>query len=101
MIARNGVPVDSSFFCLYSWHFIMFLTKTHLQTLRRLKPGENRLSKALELAGITQTACALDLGYPSSYVSDLTRDRYQDMTLKNARKFADYFGCAIEDIFPK
>ena len=88
--------------CIVGTFFHMLhLTKTHIQTLRRLKLGENRLSKALELAGITQTACALDLGYPSSYVSDLTRDRYQDMTLRNARKFSEYFGCSIEDIFPR
>ena len=77
------------------------LNKTHIQTLTRTPPGQNRLARAIELAGVTQTAVGLDLGWPSSYVSDCTRARYTDMSLKNARKYARYFGVPIEVLFPE
>ena len=34
------------------------------------------------------------------HVSDVARRRYRTITVENARKFARYFGCSIEDLFP-
>ena len=31
---------------------------------------------------------------------DVARQRYRTTTVENARKFADYFGCSIADLFP-
>ena len=76
------------------------LTKTHIQTLRRTPDGESRLKKAVELSGITQIALARDLGFTQSYITDISKRRYKTMTLVNARKFATYFKCSIEDLFP-
>ena len=54
------------------------LSEQHLAILRS-EPGANRVAKALSLAGVTQTA---------------------QITVESARKFARYFGCCIEDLFP-
>ena len=43
-------------------------------------------------------AKALRLKQP--YVSDVARRRYRTITVENAWKFAAYFGCRIEDLFP-
>jgi len=76
------------------------LTKTHLQTLRRSPVDKTRIAKAVELAGITQLALSRDLRFPQSYVCDVARGRFRTITVKNARKFASYFNCRIEDLFP-
>lgn len=49
---------------------------------------------------MTNAEVARATGFGQQYVSDVARGRYQDISLANARKFADYFGCAIEDLFP-
>ena len=76
------------------------LTNTHKKRLKRSAYGTPRLLKALELAGITQQTLATDLGFTQSYVSDVGRRRYGDMSLINAYRFAEYFGVMIEDLFP-
>ncbi len=43
---------------------------------------------------------ARGVGLPQPYISDVARGRYQTITLRNARKLAEYFGCAIDDLFP-
>ena len=41
------------------------------------------------------------VGLPQPYyVSDVARQRYRTITVENARKFANYFGCSIADLFP-
>lgn len=76
------------------------LTKTHIQTLSRMPGATNRLSKAIELGGITQTAIAQDLGLTQPYVSNVIQERYCTISLQNAYKFSNYFGCPLEAIFP-
>lgn len=75
------------------------LNAEQLAILRR-EPGTNRVGKAIFLARVTQTAVAGALRVSQAYVSDVARRRYRTITVENARKFADYFGCAIEDLFP-
>ena len=42
------------------------------------------------------------VGLPQPYVSDVVaRQRYRTITVQNARKFANFFGCTIEDLFPR
>ena len=52
------------------------------------------------MAGLKQAelADAVDLAQP--YISDVARGRHSTITVENAYKFAEYFGCAIEDLFP-
>jgi plasmid maintenance system antidote protein VapI len=75
------------------------LTKRQLATLRT-EPGTNRVAKAIDLMGVTQVTVAEALGLPQPYVSDVARRRYRTITVENARKFAKFFGCSIEDLFP-
>ncbi len=75
------------------------LTEDQLRTLRS-EPGANRVAKAISLAGVTQMAVAKEIGLPQPYISDIARRRYRTITVENARKFARYFGCRIEDLFP-
>ena len=75
------------------------LTKQQLVILRS-EPGTNRVAKAISLARVTQVAVAEALGLPQPYVSDVARQRYKTITVENARKFAVFFGCSIEDLFP-
>ncbi len=75
------------------------LTEQQLAVLRSA-PGANRVAKAVSLAGVTQTALAKALGLSQPYVSDVVRRRYRTITVATAWKFARYFGCCIEDLFP-
>ena len=54
--------------------------------------------KAMALTGVTQVNLANALGLTQP-VSDVARGRYPD-GMGNARKFASYFGCLIEDLSP-
>ena len=45
-------------------------------------------------------ALAKALGLSQPYVSDVFRRRYRTITVATAQKFAQYFGCCIEDLFP-
>ena len=78
------------------------LTKKQLALLRAdsESPAWNRIASAMSLAGVTQKTVARAVGLPQPYVSDVVRGRYRTITLRNARKFARYFGCSIEDLFP-
>ena len=89
---------------LYTLHTTTYsqnamLTKQQLAILRA-EPGTNRVAKAIALAGVTQVTVADALGLPQPYVSDVARQRYKTITVENARKFAIFFGCSIEDMFP-
>jgi plasmid maintenance system antidote protein VapI len=80
----------------------MALTRTQLRELRehRVPPGANRVAKAMALAEVKQIELAAAIEVPQPYVSDVVRSRYRDITLGNAFKFAVFFGCAVEDLFP-
>ena len=76
------------------------LTKQQLAILRSA-PSTNRVAKAISVAGVTQVTVADAVGLPQPYVSDVARQRrYRTITVENTRKFVDYFGCSIADLFP-
>lgn len=50
--------------------------------------------------GVTQVSVAAAIGVTQAYVSDVARQRHRTITVANARKFAHFFGCRIEDLFP-
>lgn len=78
------------------------MTNTQLRELRRRKVdrGGNRLPSAFLLDGRTQMDCARATGFSPQYITDVKAGRIQTVTVENAHKFATFFDCAIEDIFP-
>ena len=62
--------------------------------------GHNRVAKAIELGGVTQTAIAQDLGLTQAYISDVVRELFKTITLQKAYAICTYFGCALEVLFP-
>lgn len=78
------------------------LTPTQLRELRRSDVGAagNRLAKAMELEGLKQADLAQLIQLAQPYISDVARGRHQTITVENAYRFAAYFGCSIEDLFP-
>jgi len=80
----------------------MRLTPEQLTELRStpLSSTGNRLAKAIELVGLRQADVANAASLSQPYVSDVARGRHTTITVENAHKFCDLFGCAIEDLFP-
>lgn len=80
----------------------MALNTQRLRELRKRPIGQrgNRLADAIELSQETSTSIAAELGFALQYVSDVSRGRYDTITVENAGRFSRYFGCAIEDLFP-
>ena len=78
------------------------LTQNQLERLRAasVPPGSNRVGLAISLAGVSQATVGEAVGKPQPYVSDVVRGRYRTITLANAWRFARYFGCGLEDLFP-
>jgi putative transcriptional regulator len=73
--------------------------------LRRLKTevsngSGNRVRAARAIVKMTQQQLADAVGLTQTTLSDIERQRYGTITLDTARKFAEFFGCAIEDLFP-
>lgn len=81
---------------------LMALTNRQLQELRQssVGPSGNRLAEAMRLVDIKQVALAEQTGLSQPYISDVARGRHTTITVDNARPLAEYFGCAIEDLFP-
>lgn len=77
------------------------LSPEDLKKLRRSPVnGKNRVKLAMDLAGMKQVQVAAALGRNQGYVSAIVRGAYADMPLETSRKWADLFGCYIEDLFP-
>lgn len=76
------------------------LSTRQLRDLRETATDGNRVARAIELAEVRQMDVAEVTELPQPYISDIARNRYQTITVENARKFANYFGCSIEDLFP-
>ena len=63
----------------------------------------NRLRVAVGMAKTTQIAVAAATGIQASSLSDLINGNYTNgeaIQLGTARRLAEHFGCAIEDLFP-
>lgn len=80
----------------------MTLTTEQLEELRcsSTQATGNRLAKAMELSQLKQADLAAAIGVTQPYISDVVRGRHSTITVENAHKFAAFFGCAIEDLFP-
>ncbi len=80
----------------------MALTPRKLSALRHESAGEagNRLAAAMRLAELTQSELADRIGLTQPYISAVATGRHSTITVENAHKFAEFFGCSIEDLFP-
>lgn len=78
------------------------LTDEQLATLKATSTSgaANRLTQAMELVGVTQVQIAQAVGHTQPYVSSIVNGKYSALPIETARKFSDFFGCAIEDLFP-
>lgn len=77
------------------------LSPEQVDTLKAAEPeGANRVWNAMRLAGITQVQLAAGVGLTQPHISDLANGKYSALPLETARKLSDFFGCAIEDLFP-
>ena len=77
------------------------LTDEQLEALRAVPPNtSNRVKVAMAITGASQSELVDDTGFTQPYVSDVVRCRFRSITVDNARKFAEFFGCGIEDLFP-
>lgn len=80
------------------------LTESQIEALRSVPlVGEmpNRLSVALGMVDAKQADIVIETGMVASMVSDFVNGKYGDLNLETARKFAEFFGCRIDDLFPK
>lgn len=80
----------------------MALTPKKLRKLRQapVGPAGNRVALAIKLSEQKQGTVATHLALTQSYLSNVCRGRFKDITVANASMFAEYFGCAIEDLWP-
>lgn len=65
----------------------------------------NRLQIAFAMADapgrrVRQADACAATGLSPSAMSKLVKGAYQSLDIEHARKLADYFGCAMEDLFP-
>jgi transcriptional regulator with XRE-family HTH domain len=54
----------------------------------------------MAILGVGQAELVAGTGFKQPYVSDVMRGRFKGITVENAQRFADFFGCQIEDLFP-
>lgn len=78
------------------------MTPKQLRELRgrKLAGTGNKLADAFSIVGCTRTECGDETGFTAQYIHDMLKGRYKNISIDNARKFSDFFGCAIEDLFP-
>lgn len=78
------------------------LNSEQLDALRREPAaGPNRVAAAKEMLGLTQVQLASAIGVTQSLVSKVERGELPKLPVETARKFSEFFGCAIEDLFPR
>lgn len=82
----------------------MALTHEQVRQLRReplLMSVTNKVRRARELAGLSQVALAAEMDTTQTQVSVIeTTTNSEALTLGTCRRYANYFGVAIEDLFP-
>jgi transcriptional regulator with XRE-family HTH domain len=79
----------------------MVLTSEQLTYLKTI-PNEqgNRVRAARKFVEVTQSQLAEAVGSTQAYISYLERDPFTNVAVDLAHRLKDFFGCAIEDLFP-
>ena len=72
-----------------------------LQSVPLVEGMPNRLRVALGMVDGKQSEIVVETGLLASMVSDIVNGKYGDLNVGTARKFADFFGCGIDDLFPR
>lgn len=81
----------------------MHLSAEQLAALRAVPAtvGPNRLRVAFALAEVKQSVvCDTLKQFSPQKLSKLVRGAYVTVSVDDARALAEFFGCAIEDLFP-
>lgn len=76
------------------------LTKQQLRRLRAERGDPNRVQVAMDLLDLTQVQLSEAIAVPQSNISRIVNGHMPRIPVETARKFAEHFGCAIEDLFP-
>jgi len=78
------------------------LTPEQIDAMKAVPLGSmpNKLRIALALAKARQVEICDETDMTPPMVSDFVNGKYTTLTIDTARKFSDYFGCQIEDLFP-
>ena len=80
----------------------MQLNPQQLAKLRRTPTvGWNKVAQAIDLLNLTMVQVSKGTGLPYTYVSDVKACRFETITVANAHKFAKFFGCLVDDLFPE
>lgn len=77
------------------------LTTRQVRLLVKESPAPNRLKSAMRIARVTQEDVSNGTGFTQSTVSRIANSFSERLTVKVAAKFAWFFGCQIEDLFPR
>jgi len=82
---------------------IMKLNPEQIQALRRepYRATGNRIGAAIRIADIRAKDLSRAIGIPQQQISDLKGGRWRNVRIDTAYAFARFFGCAIEDLFPR
>jgi DNA-binding XRE family transcriptional regulator len=79
------------------------LTAEQLAALRSVPVTDdtkNRLRVAIAIVNVRQVDLVEETGLSQKTVTNIVNGLVPNIPLPTARLFADYFGCAIEDLFP-
>lgn len=80
----------------------MTLNPQQLAKLRRTPvAGWNKVALAIEMLDLTMVEVSRGTGFPYTYVSDVKACRFETITIHNAHRFAKFFGCLVDDLFPE
>jgi DNA-binding Xre family transcriptional regulator len=81
----------------------MSLTPEQVIALQNMPLGDaaNRLRLAFALTGKRQKDLSDATGIAPSNLSDIVNGKYSTLTVDTASKIAEFFRCAIEDLFPR
>lgn len=78
------------------------LTTEQVDALKAVPLGDmpNKLRIALALTKTKQADIVDATGIPASNVSNIVNGKYDSLHLETAQKFAVFFGCGTDDLFP-
>ena len=79
----------------------MALTKTQKRRVLQSDPVVgNRIEAARRELGLSQLKMSELTGIRQTYISSVEAGKFRTVTVESARRFAEFFGCPIEDLFP-
>jgi transcriptional regulator with XRE-family HTH domain len=79
------------------------LTTEQLESLRAMPLGEmpNKVRVALAAVNAKQLDLAADAKFDAAQVSRIVNGDYVSIQLETAQRVAEFFGCSVDDLFPR